>query len=236
LLPVAGPEEVVLVLGSHPPVPSPAAAATVAALRRELRNGRKVVTAAPRASAATLTVPLAGPAAAWRLERARRGTGAARLVLAVEPGIPLASPLNRLASSRVMRRARPLADVFTLLPLRAALRRFDHVALVVSDTSHEVRRVVAWLRRRADEVVLTGAAASAPPPQKVAVRVEPAPSIGVPIAGVTPLGPPEPTLVRFRGYVAEKGRRVLGPAYVPLRWILVPLEKAIGVIRTLKDR
>ena len=223
-----------LLLGSHPPVPSPAAAATLAALRRELRSGRKVVTAAPRASAATLTIPLAGPAAAWRLERARRSTGAARLVLAVEPGVPLAAPRNRLASARFVRTVRPLTDLITLLPLRAALRRFDHVVLVVSDTSREVRGVVAWLRGRADEVVLTGAAATAAPPRKVAVRVELAPFIGVPIAGVTPLGPPEPARVRV--YVAEKGRRILGPMYVPLRWSLVPLERAIGLIRSVKDR
>ena len=120
-------------VGSFPPLPSSAAAATVAIIRRELESGRTVVTASPRPSAASLVLRLTGPLGAWQLERVRRSCGAAKLVLSVEPGWPLPPAIS------------------------VVLHRFADVSLLVSEPTFAVLHVVRRLRRVA-EVVLAGQA------------------------------------------------------------------------------
>lgn len=162
-------------MGSFPPLPSPAAAATVATVRRELESGRTVVTASPRPSAASLVLRLTGPLGAWRLELVRRRCAAASLVLSVEPGWPL-----------------PPA-IFVVL------HRFADVSLLVSEPTPAVLRVVRRLRHVAGEVVLAGqadrpevVAAVALAVPGVPLRVVDVPLLGTPVVGVTPLGPREP--------------------------------------------
>lgn len=106
----------VLVVGSFPPIPLPAAAASVEAVRRAWEEGFEVVVSSPRLSAADLAVPIHGPLAGLRLERVRRITGSARLVLVIEPGFPVA--------------AGPLpAQWATTYGLARIMRRFEHVTV-----------------------------------------------------------------------------------------------------------
>ena len=76
-----------LIAGSYPPVPGPAAAATLGAVRRAWDSGEEVVTASPRPSAAAHVLPARGLARA--LGALARKYDCGRLVLCVEPGWPL---------------------------------------------------------------------------------------------------------------------------------------------------
>jgi hypothetical protein len=82
-----------LVVGSFPPAPGPAAAATVAAVRRAWADGQEVVVVSPRPSAALLVMPVAGvgvgPALSkWRRPSGATGSGAGcdDVVVCMEPG------------------------------------------------------------------------------------------------------------------------------------------------------
>ena len=186
-------------MGSFPPLPSPAAAATVAAVRRELEAGRPVVTASPRPSAASLVLRVTGPLGAWRLEQERRRSAATTLVLSLEPGWPL-----------------PPATF-------VVLGHFARVSLLVSDDSPAVRSRLRRLRHVVDEVVFSGHAAQ--PEQvaavalavpRLALRVLDSPPLGKTTAAATPLGPPEPASPRSPHAVMAAGvgflRRVAGRA------------------------
>ena len=181
-------------MGSFPPLPSSAAAATVAIVRRELESGRTVVTASPRPSAASLVLRLTGPLGAWRLERVRRSCGAAKLVLSVEPGWPLPPAIS------------------------VVLHRFADVSLLVSEPTFAVLRVVRRLRRVA-EVVLAGqagrpevVAAVALAVPEVPLRVVAVPPLGTPVVGITPLGPRERVSSRSHLPGTGGGRGLLGPS------------------------
>jgi len=107
-----------LVVGSYPPVPGEPAAATLAAVRRAWAEGREVVVASPRPSAAPVVARLAGPSAGRSLRRLTRAHTCQEVVFCLEPGMPF------LARRRGARRtARRLAH---------ALGSFSNVELVVT--------------------------------------------------------------------------------------------------------
>jgi len=213
---------VVLIVGSFPPLPSPAAAATVATVRRELESGRTVVTASPRPSAASLVLRLTGPLGAWRLEQVRRSCAAAKLVLSVEPGWPL-----------------PPATF-------VVLRGFADVSLLVSEPTPAVLRVVRRLRR-VTEVVLAGqagrpevVAAVALAVPGVPLRVLTVPPLGTPVVGVTPLGPRERVSSRSHLPALGGGRGLLRPSSDPLLRMEVACKKGAlflrrGARRAMRD-
>ena len=103
-----------LVVGSYPPVPGPAAAATVAAVRRAWGAGREVVVASPRPSAAPLVLRAARAGGIAReVVRLGRGQRCELVVLCVEPQWPplggggrdarrLAGALSGFAASEVV--------------------------------------------------------------------------------------------------------------------------------------
>jgi hypothetical protein len=246
---VARPPQTVLVAGSYPPALSAAADATVAAARRELAAGHAVITVAPRASGASRTTALGGPGTARRLDLLRRATGAERLVLSLEPGIPLLPP----PGSPILRPLWPVVDAVTLALLARRLRRFHHVTLLVSSPEPDptdptdltdltgstgstgpIRR----LAPRAHEIVVSGPAATpdvvsalTAAAQGVPITAVDAPALGPAYRGISAAGPPEPAIVRIRGRGAQAGRRMLGPLYTPLRLLAWPLERLVPAAR-----
>jgi hypothetical protein len=129
-----------LVVGTYPPIPLPAAAASVAAVRRGWDAGYEVTAISPRLSAAHLAVPVTGPFAGRRLDHVRRLTSASRLVLVVEPGFPV--PVE----PRLM-------QLMTIETLIRALRRFDHVTVVRVGPTGVPARVERRLLAEANEVL-----------------------------------------------------------------------------------
>lgn len=107
----------VLIAGTYPPIPRPAAEVTVGAVLDAWAAGYEVTVVSPRLSAAHLAVPIAGPLAGRRLDNVRGHTSARRLVLVAEPGFPVPES----------GRAAQMATVAGLVP---AMRRFDHVTIV----------------------------------------------------------------------------------------------------------
>jgi hypothetical protein len=194
--------EAVLVVGSFPPVPTLGAAATVAAVRRELSAGRTVLTASPRPSAAALVLRLSGPLGSWNLERVRRRTGAVNVVLSLEQGWPL-----------------PPGLLLVLL-------RFDRVTVLVSDASASSMRVLKRLRPAVDDIVLSGEAvesdavamlARALP--RVTLRVDDASPLAAPMSGATPFGPSDPEWQPNPSRAKERGQRVVGALRNPDRLV-----------------
>jgi hypothetical protein len=136
----------VLVAGSYPPVPGPASAATVAAVRREWDDGNEVTVVSPRPSAAHLHGRLQGTRAPWELERLRRRLHAPEIVLCLENGVPFAPS----RSVRYQHR--------TAVLLACVLRHFQRVTLVISadfnvdaDVMEPVLREVGEIVVRSDE-------------------------------------------------------------------------------------
>jgi hypothetical protein len=140
-----GVAERVVVVGTYPPIPRPAAAATVAAVREAWAAGFEVTVVSPRVSAAHLAVPVAGPLAGRRLANVGRHTSARRLVLVIEPGMPVPTGPGWLRW-------------VTAAGLARALRTFDHVTVVrVGDLDLPTELTAA-----ADQVVDFPMAAPAP--------------------------------------------------------------------------
>jgi len=110
-----------LVVGSYPPVPGAAAAATVAAVRRAWDGGVEVVVVSPRPSAAPFVVPVAGTALGRELTKLRLAHACNEVVLCVEPGWPFDG--HGRAGSHDARTARALAQ---------ALSGFERAELVVT--------------------------------------------------------------------------------------------------------
>jgi hypothetical protein len=111
----------VVVVGSYPPMPGPATASTIAAVRRAWDKGEQVQVVSYRTGAATLSVPVTGPLAGWRLEQVRRHLGnPAQVVLGLEAGVPFSSP-------------GPLEQLATALGLAIAMRRFGKATLLVGE-------------------------------------------------------------------------------------------------------
>jgi hypothetical protein len=77
-----------LVVGSYPPVPGPAAAATVAAVRRAWARGAEVEVASPRPSAARHVLLRHGPSLGRELASLRRRLACDEIVVCAEPGWP----------------------------------------------------------------------------------------------------------------------------------------------------
>ncbi len=191
----------VLVGGSYPPIPRPAASATVDAVRREWARGHDVAVVSPRPSAAHFAAPIAGPLAGRRLDNVRRLSGASRLVLCVEAGLPFAAPQRRPPGRwRSTRTARGMTR---------AMRRFDHVTLVIADPGLGGDRNIAVLRSAADEVIDDPRAGEMP-------------------AGITLLGPAN---VVWQDRLATRGgqlaRAVFGERWGPLRTRLAALVRRL---------
>ena len=135
-----------LVVGSYPPAGGPAAAATVAAVRRAWADGREVVVVSPRPGAAPLVMPVAGAAVGRAISRLRPGPGSsarrwAAITLCLEPGWPFGrgrrpDPGPPLRPADLKRTARALA---------AALSRFDQAELAVTGHLGVPRDVLAPL-------------------------------------------------------------------------------------------
>jgi len=235
-----------LVVGSYPPVPGPAAAATVAAVRRAWARGQEVVVVSPRPSAAPLVMPVAGAGVGRALARLRRqaegrqsrgpglpsGCSFSEVVLCLEPGWPLGQgrrPGPGLPAPRAVleRAGRSLA---------AALSGFAGAELVVTGDLGVPDDVLALLwpavqcvTANSDEVAAALRRAGAP-----AVSVaEPYAGAGLgagPVPGrggvVNPLEPAEWLLLaRGRRLVGRAARKVLGPrapavrAYLQRTWM-----------------
>lgn len=132
---------VVLVAGSYPPIPRPAAAATVESVRRAWAEGYDVIVLSPRPSAAHFAAPITGPLAGRRLDNVRRHSGATRLVLCVEAGLPFEDP------------APAWRTALTARSMTRTMGRFDHVTLVIADPTLAAARSTALLRAAAHDVV-----------------------------------------------------------------------------------
>jgi hypothetical protein len=139
----------VLLVGTYPPIPRPAADATVAAAGRSWDSDYETTVVSPRLSAADLMVPVCGLLAGIRLERIRLLTSSERVVLVIEEGFPF------VGRSRA-------AQLATAAGLRRALRRFRHVTLVVVGHPSGGQRPLAILRSVADEVLHHPAGGAAP--------------------------------------------------------------------------
>jgi len=111
----------VVVVGSYPPLPGRATAATLAAVRRAWDAGSEVRVASYRTGAAQISVPVAGPLAGWRLEQVRRHFGGpAELVLGVQRGVPFSD-------------GRPLEQMATAVGLLVAMRRFRRATVLIGE-------------------------------------------------------------------------------------------------------
>lgn len=136
----------VMVAGSYPPIPVPAAGATVDVVRRALLDGHELTVVAPRPSAAHFAVPLVGVLAGRRLDRLRRLTGSERLVFILEPAVPFDPP------GRSHRLGRPRALLIAYLVARS-FGRFDHTTLILAGDTGAPHDALRVLKRAATEIV-----------------------------------------------------------------------------------
>ncbi|HUC36047.1 MAG TPA: hypothetical protein VMR97_02865 [Acidimicrobiales bacterium] len=179
----------VVVAGSYPPVPGRAAAATLAAVGRTLARSEGVVVVSPRPSAAHLHASMTGIGAARTLWRLGSSTGADQVVLCLEEGVPFPGG------------SRPWRTRAEASLVRAALRRYRKVTLLLGSRPDLVAFELRCLRRAAHEVVVASeeeralvAEVAGVPEALVAVEVLPAHARGgirEPATLVTPLGPRE---------------------------------------------
>ncbi len=194
----------VLVVGSYPPIPLPAAAASVAAVQGAWAAGDEVTVVSPRLSAAHLAVPVAGIFAGRRLANLRRHTSATRAVLVLEPDMPVPGTSGGQGSRRGLETR--LIQWLTVRGMVWAFRGFDHVTLVRVGDLGIPARVEADLLRAASEVLDHVGDESAAAP------VLPRPD------GVTPLGPPEVLArERPRQLAGLAARQLLGRRAAPVR-------------------
>lgn len=132
----------VVIVGSYPPMPGPATAASLAAVRRAWDEGLTVRVVSYRTGAADITVPVAGPLAGWRLEQVRRHyDGPRHLVLVLQSGAPYCAmgPAEQLA---------------TTAGLVVAFRRFSRVTVVVGEDPGLVPACFRAVVRAADECMV----------------------------------------------------------------------------------
>ena len=186
----------VLVVGSYPPVPGPAAAATLDAVRRAYAAGEDVVVVAPRHGAAHRTMRVAGPHAGSLLDRLRRESEASHLVLCAEAGLPI--PLvGKLVADRG-RQAQTVAGV------AEAMARFDVVSLVVTGDLEVAPEVLAPLWPHVDEIIAGGVAG----PDVVAR------ALGAPAGMIRPAAPAPGAAVAGSGSGSAEREGVEGPGRV----------------------
>ncbi len=111
----------VVVVGSYPPLPGPATAATLAAVRRAWEAGSDVRVVSYRTGAAEISVPVTGPLAGRRLEHIRKHfDNPPEVVLGLQRGVPFSDP-------------RPSQQMATAVGLAAAMRRFRRATLLVGE-------------------------------------------------------------------------------------------------------
>jgi hypothetical protein len=113
----------VLVVGSFPPIPTAGAAITVDVVRRLWSEGARPHVAAPRASAAPMTVAVTGWTAGKRLEELRLTTNAQDVVVCVERDLPI--PTSGFSAGLL-----PIVQHATVVGVVRALAGFDHVTLI----------------------------------------------------------------------------------------------------------
>lgn len=183
----------VLVVGSYPPIPLPAAAATLDAVRQAWADGDEVTVVSPRLSAAHLAVPVAGVLAGRRLANLRAVTSATQVVVVMERGFPVPATGAGGWAAR-------LTQWPTAISLVRAFAGFDRVRLVRVGALDIPTDVEARLVGAADEVIDAVADPAGGP------------------AGVTALGPVEaPLRDRARQIAGTLVRRVLGRHAVRFR-------------------
>jgi hypothetical protein len=213
------------VVGSFPPVTGPAASASIAAVRRAWAAGDEVVTASLRPGAADTVARVSGPAAGFRLERARVSAGGPRRLVLVLENAQLTGGHAEKGTSWVHRSTAGLRVAASIAGLVRTLDHFDDVTVVLSSALDVPKLVLAVLWRHVDSVFVS------PGTERFAQRSRvPAGLVSItesyPLLdatpGVTTLGPPEilPELwlressVRLVVIVL---RRLLGRHYVPIR-------------------
>jgi hypothetical protein len=142
-----------VIVGSYPPMPGRATAATLAAVRREWDAGWTVRVVSFRPGAADISVAVAGPLAGWRVEQVRRHYGGPpHLALVLQQGAPFYS------------RGYP-EQLATTLGLLAAFRRFERVTLVVGEDPGVLGPCFRALTRAVSEVVVAGEVPNLSPTQ-----------------------------------------------------------------------
>lgn len=151
----------VIVAGSYPPIPVPAAGATLDAVRGALNEGHDVRVVSPRPSAAHFSGPLIGPIAGRRLNRLRRLTASTRLLFCLESEVPFDPPGSSTRTSRW----KALATAYLLA---RTFGRFDHTTLIVVGDSTGNQDAVRILERAADVVIEDRREGQ--PPEGVTVR------------------------------------------------------------------
>lgn len=201
-----GPARRCLVLGSYPPVPGPASAATLAVVRSLWAEGAEVVVASPRPSAALEVITQVGAAAAARATELAAAHDCQELVLCLERGWPF------LAYERQPRLGLWAPDLRTRA-VRAwarSLANCERARLLVTGEVGLTPSLMACLTAEV-ELVLTTAEATA-----ARLRAQGVPGVEIlepsPFPG-TAVGPLEP------GYLARaaRARRLVG---VAARWAL----------------
>ena len=212
-----------LVVGSYPPVPGPAAGATVAAVRRAWASGAEVVVVSPRPSAAPYVLRSArGRAVSRRLVRLGQQHGCGTLVLGLERGWP------------TLGRARAGGEV-----LGAALSRFGTAELLVTGELGLAIEELGSLWRAAAVVTVTSGGALAAP--ELAARLEAAgarqvrcaaPDPGTLLVSWASVGPTEPgdllVSARARRALGAAARKVLGPRAPAVR---AQLARLVATLR-----
>jgi hypothetical protein len=132
----------VVVIGSYPPLPGPATAATLAAVRRALDAGADVRVVSYRTGAADIAVPVTGPLAGRRLEHVRKYfAGPAEVVLGLQRGVPFSDP-------------RPSQQVATALGLAVEMRRFRRATLLVGEDPEVLPACLQILATAVDRFVV----------------------------------------------------------------------------------
>lgn len=204
---VAPPGSRCLVVGSYPPVPGPASAATLAAVRRCWEDGREVVVASPRPSAARDVVAVGGPAVGTAIARLARLHACSEAVVCLEPGWPFGRRRGRhgsRAADRTERSVRSLAEALSRLS-RAELVVTGEVALAPSLFSTLWPVVERVWASSADQAALLKALGA--PAVELAVPG----SVPFSLSGVGPLEPGALLLVtRGRRRLGVLARAVLG--------------------------
>ncbi|HTV11820.1 MAG TPA: hypothetical protein VME20_08145 [Acidimicrobiales bacterium] len=139
----------VVVIGSYPPVPGPATAAALAAVRRAWDDGLTVRVVSFRPGAGDIFVPVAGPLAGWRLEQVRRHYAQPpQVVLVLQAGVPFTE-----------RRYRD--QLATASGLAVGLRRWQRPTLVVAEDPKLPPPCFRLLAKAAGELLVGSESAAA---------------------------------------------------------------------------
>jgi len=227
-----------LVVGSYPPVPGPASAATLAVVRELWAAGAEVIVASPRPSAAHEVVADVGAAAAARVATLAARHGCTEVVACLERGWPF------LAYERQPRLGLWAPDLRTraVKAWASCLAGFDHAQLSVNGEVGLTPSLLSLLWVHSDRVLTTSVVTAARlralgAPQVEVLAPWPLPDYlsapdddhGRPVAVVGPL---EPGVLspasRARHLVGASARKVLGAREPAVRRAVA---KTVGVVR-----